>query len=139
MKKAVERGARLFTISERDTNLDILADAAFKVDPSHWADLLALLLSKEGKGHSAVFAGFRDEADAARAALAGPAYKAMIAGPEVLPADSKARYPAGPARDKAYPRLADRGGSSFHEPVGDGRNGGPAGDKTGRGAAQERP
>jgi predicted molibdopterin-dependent oxidoreductase YjgC len=84
VKKAVEKGARLFTISDTDTNLDILADATFKIEPSRWADLLAMLLSKEDKGPPALSAGLRDEVDLTRTALAGSSSKVMIAGPEVL-------------------------------------------------------
>jgi predicted molibdopterin-dependent oxidoreductase YjgC len=89
VKKAVEKGARLFTVSDTDTNLDMLADAVFKVESSQWADLLAMLLSRESKGLSALFTHFRDEADGARAALAGSSYKVMIAGPEALLAPQK--------------------------------------------------
>ena len=63
VKKAVEKGARLFTISDVDTNLDILADEMFKIESSRWADLLAVLLSKEDKGLSSLFAGLRDEVE----------------------------------------------------------------------------
>jgi hypothetical protein len=67
----------------------MFADAVFKVESLHWTDLLAMLLSREDKGLSALFAGFRDEVDRTRAALAGSSYKVMIAGPEVLRAPQK--------------------------------------------------
>jgi NADH dehydrogenase/NADH:ubiquinone oxidoreductase subunit G len=84
VKKAVEKGAKLFTVCDRDTNLDMLADAGFNVESSRWADLLALLLSKEHKGLSALFGRFPEEVEKTRAALAGSSSKVMILGPEVL-------------------------------------------------------
>ncbi len=84
VKKAVEKGARLFTVSDMDTNLDMLADGMFKIEPARWADLLAMLLSKEDKEHPALFAGLRDEVGLTRTALAGSSSKVMIVGPDVL-------------------------------------------------------
>ncbi len=84
VKKAVERGAALVAVSDVDTNLDILADAPFKLESSHWADLLAALLSREEKGLAAFFGRFRDELDATLAGLARASCKVLIAGPEAL-------------------------------------------------------
>ncbi len=84
VKKAVEKGARLFTISDVDTNLDLLADEMCKIESSRWTDLLAVLLSKEDKGLPALFADLRDDIDRTRTALSGSSSKVMIVGPEVL-------------------------------------------------------
>ena len=55
VKKAVEKGARLVTIGDMDTNLDMVADAMFKIEPSLWAAFLRVLLlpwgrAEEGRG-----------------------------------------------------------------------------------------
>jgi formate dehydrogenase major subunit/formate dehydrogenase alpha subunit len=100
VKRAAERGAALFTISDVETNLDLVADVSFKVESSQWAGFIRMLLAKGEKeretamgadeGLAALGVRWDEEIGTAKAALARAAVRVFIAGPDVLAAPRSA-------------------------------------------------
>ncbi len=100
IKKAVERGARLFTLTDLESNLDIVTDGPFKMESSRWADLLDLFLVLEEKGEkkakvkgekrfSDLFSFWRDEIERMEDASSNAKDKVVVVGPEVLRAPER--------------------------------------------------
>ncbi len=97
IKKAVEKGARFFTLADLDTNLDIIADASFKMESSRWTDFLDLLLLVEqnrdkkgklkvGERISDLFSFWRTEIEGMHNIFSASSNAVMVIGPDVLKA-----------------------------------------------------
>jgi predicted molibdopterin-dependent oxidoreductase YjgC len=107
VKRAVESGSKAFTLSDLDTNLDIIAEAAFKIESSRWSDFMELLLflsknrGKKGKQSmdarfSDLFSFWRDDIERLQQLLAASSSCVMIIGPDAVRA---------PERDKILASL----------------------------------
>lgn len=95
IKKAAEKGVGLFVLNNRDTNLDMLSEAAFTVKSSDWTRFLQVLsLTKEDKKKktelqkdsrfSDLFSRWEDEMERLQDKLTGSNNNVMVIGPEVL-------------------------------------------------------
>ncbi len=95
IKKAVENGKKLVTLHDLETNLDVYADVAFKVESSYWRDLIEMLLilhkdkkkrneMKADKRFADLFALWRDEIEAVEKMLDASSTNAMVIGPDVF-------------------------------------------------------
>jgi len=48
IKKAAKSGAYLLTLNDKETNLDLLASASFKVEKKAWYDVIEIITSRDG-------------------------------------------------------------------------------------------
>jgi formate dehydrogenase (NADP+) alpha subunit len=79
VRKAAGRGAKLVSLNDFDTSLDILADRAFKTGSIGWVDFLEeALLGRRGQGAK------EDGIEAFRQDISRASRKVLIVGPEVL-------------------------------------------------------
>ena len=79
VKKAAAKGAMLVTVSDVETNLDLVADLQFKLEPSRWAGFVYSLSSGSGDGDFS-----SDGIAGLRAALEASSCNVIVAGPELL-------------------------------------------------------
>jgi predicted molibdopterin-dependent oxidoreductase YjgC len=97
VKRSVERGAKLATLNDMETNLDLVADQVFHMDPSGWADLLAALLSP-GEDRLLSPDSGSDAAAKLEQVFDAASRRVMVVGPNV---------PGGSERDEILRILAE--------------------------------
>ena len=86
-KRAAQRGAVLVTLGSCDSNLDMLSEASFKMEPSRWAGFLDVFtdsLARKGKGKSRGTKEFAGNLNEVTEALSGSSANVLIMGPEVI-------------------------------------------------------
>jgi predicted molibdopterin-dependent oxidoreductase YjgC len=92
VKKAVESGARLVTLSSVDVNLDMYSEIALKPEPGKWAALLDVLINpKVSKGNKGKRDAAKGNGEMAMAGeiFASPEGNVLIAGPQILDAPDR--------------------------------------------------
>ena len=86
-KRAAQRGAVLVTLGSCDSNLDMLSEASFKMEPSRWAGFLDVFsdsLARKGKGKHRGAKEFAGDLNGVIEALSGSSANVLIVGPEVI-------------------------------------------------------
>ncbi len=89
VKKAAEKGTKLITINDDETNLDLLADTQLKIGPSGWAGLIRLLVARGEKHISGLSATLQEAVDEAQAALKGAEWTVVVVGPGIMRAPDR--------------------------------------------------
>jgi predicted molibdopterin-dependent oxidoreductase YjgC len=91
-KRAANKGAALVTMGACDSNLDILSEAVFQMNPSQWPGFLDALianLSKKGKGKDRGAKEWNGDLSSVTGMLSRSASNMVIIGPEVIFSSSR--------------------------------------------------
>jgi formate dehydrogenase (NADP+) alpha subunit len=87
VKRAAQKGAVLATLGSCDSNLDMLSEASFQMDPSRWAaflDAFADGLARKGKGKSKGAKEWSGDVNTVTGMLSDSSQNILIVGPEVI-------------------------------------------------------
>jgi len=87
VKRAAQKGAVLVTLGSCDSNLDMLSEASFQMDPSRWAGFLDAFtdgLARKGKGKAKGSKEWSGDVNTVTGMLADSSANILIVGPEVI-------------------------------------------------------
>jgi len=87
VKRAAQKGAVLVTLGSCDSNLDMLSEASFQMDPSRWAGFLDAFtdgLARKGKGKAKGSKEWSSDVNTVTGMLADSSENILIVGPEVI-------------------------------------------------------
>jgi predicted molibdopterin-dependent oxidoreductase YjgC len=87
VKRAAQKGAVLVTLGSCDSNLDMLSEASFQMDPSRWAGFLDAFtdgLARKGKGKAKGLKEWSGDVNTVTGMLADSSANILIVGPEVI-------------------------------------------------------
>ena len=86
-KRAANKGAMLISMSACGSNLDMLSEVAFQIDPSQWSDFLDAFvdgLSKRGKGKGKISHDWDRDLIATTGTLVRSTSNIVVLGPEII-------------------------------------------------------
>jgi len=87
VKRAAQKGAVLVTLGSCDSNLDMLSEASFQMNPSRWAGFLDAFtdgLARKGKGKAKGSKEWSGDVNTVTGMLADSSANILIVGPEVI-------------------------------------------------------